>query len=149
LSTIQACDYTLVVAGQDADHEDPESQREAVGAALVRQAVGKIVVFHPKQGIHTEKPGTEITSEEAPITTPSRIIAFDPNNDAIKMALREGQATVVDLGMTAVKKDDEDAEDSVIAANSTLYGGRGSGFSMKSQRQNTGGMAPPGTETSG
>lgn len=116
---------------------------------MVREVVDKIVVFHPKQEIYTEKPSGEITSEDAPITTPSRIIAFDPKNDAIKMALREGQATVVDLGMTAVKTDKKDAEDGVIAANSALYGGRGSGFSMSSQRQNTGGMAPPGTETSG
>jgi hypothetical protein len=91
-------------------------------------------------------------SEISALPTPSRIIAFDPTNDAVKMALREGQATVVDLAMSPPKTDqvifDEDGA-IAAAAGSTLYGGRGSKFSMKSQRQNTGAMQPPGTESSG
>lgn len=142
----------MVVAGQDADHEDPECQRQAVGAALVRQAVEKVVVFHPKVDKSMEKAEDEINVEDEKLPTPSRIIAYDPTNDAIKMALREGQATVVDLALTTPKLDiDSKMDDGAIAAaNSVLYGGHpGSKFSMGSQRQNTGAMSPPGTETSG
>jgi len=135
------------VAGQDADHEDPESQRRAVGANLVRSAVGKVVIFYPKDKTCLEK-GENIKSEETVRVTQNPIVSFDPNDDNIKEAVRDGQATIVDLGMTTLHAGD-DLDNGAIAANSALYGHRGSAFSMKSTGQDNGAMLPPGTETSG
>jgi hypothetical protein len=144
----KACDYTLVVAGQDADHEDPESQRQAVGARLVRLAVGKkVVVFHPTDDL-SNQPREHLKSEDTARLSQIPVIAFDPNDEAVQEAVRDGQATIVDLGMAAVKPDDE-ADNGAIACNSNLLGRRSSAFSMRSQGQDTGAMLPPGTEASG
>lgn len=144
----------MVVAGQDADHEDPECQRSAVGADLVRQAVGKVVVFYPKANYKKGEENEEIKSEETtrPHSTP--IIPFDPTNEAIKAAIRDGEATIIDLGRTNLKsadgiQDKDDLDSGAIATNSALQGRRGSAFSMRSEGQNLGAMLPPGTERSG
>lgn len=137
----------MIVAGQDADHEDPESQRSAVGAALVRQAVGKVVVFYPKANF---KKDGEIKSEETTRPYHAPILPFDPTNEAIKEAIRDGEATIIDLGRTSLKPSESTGEDEVgIATDSKLLTHRGSAFSMRSEGQNLGAMQPPGTETSG
>lgn len=144
----------MVVAGQDADHEDPECQRSAVGAALVRQAVGKVVVFYPKGNSKKDEETGEIKSEETTRPLPTPIVPFDPTNEAIKEAIRDGEATIIDLGhatlKTAETTNGEDvSEDGALVANSGLLNRRGSAFSMRSEGQNLGAMLPPGTERSG
>jgi hypothetical protein len=148
---VQACDYTLVVAGQDADHEDPEKQRHAIGSSLVRQVAGKVIVFHPKETtVPALEKDIEMKSEETVRRSQVPVAAFDPTNEAMREALRDGQATIIDLGLTSIQTDGNDAEEpGAIAANSAMYGGRGSAFSMRSVGQDNGAMLPPGTETSG
>ncbi|UZJ55025.1 hypothetical protein CBS101457_004345 [Exobasidium rhododendri] len=139
---LKACDYTLVVAGQDDDHEDPESQRRAVGADLVRLAAGKVVVFHHKEEILSEKSDNIGCNETANVP----VIPFDPTNAAVREAVQGGHATIVDLGMTTLQTGDEASNNGAVSA---MLNRRGSAFSMRSQGQDVGAMLPPGTEASG
>ena len=132
------------MAGQDADHEDPESQRRAVGADLVREVVGKVVVFHSK----ADKESKTVKSEDTIRVAQSPVIVYDPHNEAIKEAIRDGEATIIDLGLTSLQTRG-DSDTGTAAADSALYGRRGSAFSMRSIGQDTGAVLPPGTEVSG
>jgi hypothetical protein len=145
---LQAFDYTSVVFGQDADHEDESNKRHVVGSNLLRRAKGKVVVYHAKAG---HKVGD-----------PVPVKAFDEKDEAMQEAIRNGHASVIDTGVPHDGPYDQSGGD-VMGALENGHTSRGAvplrpkatspqnsaGPSMHSSAQDLGAMQSPGSSSTG
>lgn len=125
---MQLFDYTSVVFGQDADHELTaseealkEQQTSSRTIGLFRQARGKIIIFHSRKNNRGE--------------AEAMVDAFNPANEQMGLALREGEAVVVDLARARYS---EDAMEMGRLSNGVP--------SVKAEAQDVGGLQAPGTE---
>lgn len=124
---LKAFDYTAVVFGQDADHEDTTAERHVVGSSLFKKLGRKVVVYHGKEG----QPGS------------TRTVMYDPRDPEMEEAIRQGKATVVDPA-AAERGELNSAEP--IAPGMPLTNGVPS---MRPEAQDVGGLQAPGTTSGG